>query len=265
MLSAFGDANGWAYRCEISRTMVLAMRGFTDDALAAIDRLENRRHPGWRYLHYEHSLAQAWVAACQGATSEAISTARSAAENSRANGQFAAEVMCLQTAVQFGDRSAEPRLRELEAVVDGPRVRFAARFAAALHADDAAELSAVSEDFERMGDRIAAIDAVARAATAYRHREQRGSALSCATRAQKLAEQCGGASTPALRAAAEPLPLTHREREIATLLGEGLSVRKVAERLTVSVRTVEGHIYRAMTKTGASTRDELVRLVHPRR
>jgi DNA-binding NarL/FixJ family response regulator len=116
-----------------------------------------------------------------------------------------------------------------------------------------------------MGDRIAAIDAVARAATAYRHREQRGSALSCATRAQKLAEQCGGASTPALRAAAEPLPLTHREREIATLLGEGLSVRKVAERLTVSVRTVEGHIYRAMTKTGASTRDELVRLVHPRR
>jgi DNA-binding CsgD family transcriptional regulator len=265
MLSAFGDANGWAYRCQIPRTMALAMRGLTDEALAALDRLEKRRHPGWQYLDYEHALARAWVAACQGAISEAITTALSAAEESRANGQFAAEVMCLQTAVQFGEHSTESRLRELEPVVEGPRVRLAARFAAALHTEDGAELSALSADFDQMGDRIAAVDAAAHAAIAYRRRELRGSALGCATRAQLLAEQCGGADTPALRTAAEPLPLTDREREIAMLLSEGLSVRKVAERLTVSVRTVEGHIYRAMTKTGTSTREELIALVHPRR
>jgi len=49
------------------------------------------------------------------------------------------------------------------------------------------------------------------------------------------------------------------------LLGEGLSAREVAERLILSVRTVEGHIYRAMTKTGTSTREELTALVHPSR
>jgi len=49
------------------------------------------------------------------------------------------------------------------------------------------------------------------------------------------------------------------------LLGEGLSAREVAERLILSVRTVEGHIYRAMTKTGTSTREELTALVHPNR
>ena len=48
------------------------------------------------------------------------------------------------------------------------------------------------------------------------------------------------------------------------LLADGLSSRAVAERLTLSVRTVESHIYRAMAKTDTSSRDELVNLI-PRR
>src|SRR4029077_3454966 len=147
------------------------------------------------------------------AISEAISVLLSAAEKASAHGQFAAEVICLQTATQFGERSSAPRLRELEAIVEGPRVGVAARFAAALHDGDAAELSAVSEDFEAMGDPVAAVDASAQSAIAFRHQDLRGSALSCATRAETLAEHCGGVSTPALRQASEPLPLTDRERE----------------------------------------------------
>ena len=91
----------------------------------------------------------------------------------------------------------------------------------------------------------------------------RGSALGCSTRAEALAEQCGGISTPALRQVSEPLPLTAREREIVRLLGSGLTTREVADRLCVSARTVEGHIYRAMNKTGSTTREELIRLLSP--
>jgi DNA-binding CsgD family transcriptional regulator len=57
------------------------------------------------------------------------------------------------------------------------------------------------------------------------------------------------------------LPLTDREAEIVMLIGEGLSNRAVAERLTHSVRTVESHIYRAMLKTGTTSRDELAALI----
>ena len=160
----------------------------------------------------------------------------SAAERAAAKGQFAAEVMCLQTATQFGDRSSAPRLRELEAIVEGPRVGLAARFAEALCDGDGAELAAVSEDFERMGDLVAAVDAAAHAALAYRGHGLRGSALGCSTRADALAEQCGGASTPALRQAAEPLPLTDREREIVMLIGAGLSNRD-SRRATDSLGT----------------------------
>lgn len=83
----------------------------------------------------------------------------------------------------------------------------------------------------------------------------------CSTRAAALAEQCGGLVTPALRQAAVPLPLTKREREIAMLIGQGLSNRAIAERLTLSVRTVESHVLRAMGKTGTTSREELAALV----
>ena len=112
-----------------------------------------------------------------------------------------------------------------------------------------------------MGDLVAAVDAAAHAALAYRSQDLRGSALSCSARADSLAEQCGGASTPALRQASEALPLTDREAEIVMMIGEGLSNRSIAERLTVSVRTVESHIYRAMGKTGVASRDELAALL----
>ncbi len=131
----------------------------------------------------------------------------------------------------------------------------------ALRVSDGAELALVSEEFERMGDLVAAVDAAAHAAAAHRAQGMRGSALGCAARAQALAERCGGASTPALLQAAEPLPLTDRQREIVMLLGDGLSTRAVAERLSVSVRTVEGHIYRAMEKTGVASRDDLAALL----
>jgi DNA-binding NarL/FixJ family response regulator len=253
-------ALGWGYRYHVPRATALAMCGSTVEAAAALAALDKQRRP-FRLLDYERSLARAWVAAGQGAVSEAITVLLSAAERASAKGQFAAEVVCLQTAAQFGDHSGLLRLRELEAIVEGPRVVVAARFSAALSDGDAAELAAVSEEFERMGDLVAAIDAAAQAALAYRSQGLRGSALGCATRADALAEQCGGACTPALRQASEPVPLTDREREIVMLIGEGLSNRAVAERLTLSVRTVESHIYRAMSKTGTISRDELAALI----
>jgi DNA-binding CsgD family transcriptional regulator len=252
-------ASGWGYRYHIPRATALAVRGSTDEAAAALAALDKVRRP-FRSLDYELSLARAWVAAGEGAVSEAIAVLLSAAQRAAAKRQFAAEVMCLQTATQFGDRSGAPRLRELEGIVEGPRVGVAARFAEALRDGGAAQLASVSEEFERLGDLVAAVDAAAHAALAYRRQGLRGSALGCSTRAAALAEQCG-ASTSALRQAGEPLPLTDREREIVMLIGDGLSSREIAERLTLSVRTVESHVYRAMLKTGTTSRDELAALL----
>ena len=251
---------GWGYRYRIPYATALAMGGRHQEAAAALAALDGVPRQ-FRLLDHERSLALAWVAASRGVVSEAIHIVRSAAERARGTGRFAAEVLCLQTAAQFGDHAVAARLDELAGIVEGPRAGLSARFASALHDGDGAELSLVSEEFEKMGDLVAAIDAAAHAALVYRRRGQRGSALTCSTRADALAARCG-AVTPAQLRANEHIPLTDRQHEIVAMIGEGLSNRDIAARLNLSVRTVESHIFRAMAITGTATRDELAALLH---
>jgi DNA-binding NarL/FixJ family response regulator len=67
--------------------------------------------------------------------------------------------------------------------------------------------------------------------------------------------------SPALAAARVRLPFTRREHEIAKLLSDGLTNRDIAEATSLSVRTVEGHIYQASAKAGVTSRSELSALV----
>lgn len=53
------------------------------------------------------------------------------------------------------------------------------------------------------------------------------------------------------------LDLSDRETEIIALVVEGLSNQEIADRLVLSRRTVQGHVARAMRKTGTSTRTQL--------
>jgi DNA-binding NarL/FixJ family response regulator len=52
--------------------------------------------------------------------------------------------------------------------------------------------------------------------------------------------------------------LTDREREVMTLVGEGLTNEEIAERLVVSPATAKTHVSRAMVKLGARDRAQLV-------
>jgi DNA-binding NarL/FixJ family response regulator len=52
--------------------------------------------------------------------------------------------------------------------------------------------------------------------------------------------------------------LTEREREVLTLVAEGLSNDEIAQHLVVSAHTVKTHVNRAMAKLGAHDRAQLV-------
>jgi DNA-binding NarL/FixJ family response regulator len=245
------------YRFDILLTEALARSGDVDGAVAAMAATRQGRHPSYIYVESGYLLSCAWVAATQGRISEARENACRAAEFARAHGQRTREVLSLQAAVQFGDASGAGRLAELATMVEGPRVRLVARYARALADDDSAALDAVSLDFEAMGDALAAVDAAAQAATSHRMAGRRGSALTASARAQRLAKECGGAMSPALAVAEVPLPFTRREHEIAQLLAQGMSNRAIADAMSLSIRTVQGHIYQASTKAGVTSRSEL--------
>jgi predicted ATPase/DNA-binding CsgD family transcriptional regulator len=71
------------------------------------------------------------------------------------------------------------------------------------------------------------------------------------------------AAQPPVALGAPAESLTHREREIAALVSEGLSNREIAQRLVISKRTVDAHVEHIFGKLGISSRVQLVISLRP--
>jgi non-specific serine/threonine protein kinase len=52
-------------------------------------------------------------------------------------------------------------------------------------------------------------------------------------------------------------PLTQREQDVTLLIAEGLTNKEIAERLVLSVRTVEAHVTNVLNKVGLRSRAQL--------
>ena len=254
-----GSGGGWTGLLEAHLAQALGMCGDAAGAAEAVRRAHAFRHPGMGVVDPQLALAEAWATAASGAVSAAVRQARRAASLARAAGQAAVEVLARHTAVGFGDRAQAPALTELARRVQGPRAPAAAAHARAWAAGDPNALLRVASQLEGAGLLLAAAEAAEQAAVLHRERRDPAAPASAA-RAAELAAACPGARTPALLATAHPLPITEREREVAVLAAR-MSNREIAAELGISVRTVEGHIYRACTKLGVSSRTELAKLV----
>ncbi|QLJ03717.1 hypothetical protein HZZ00_23825 [Streptomyces sp. NEAU-sy36] len=132
-----------------------------------------------------------------------------------------------------------------------------ARYAEALARRDGAALDRAATALEERGFLLFAAEAHAQAVRA--HRDPRAARRS-RTRALALARRCQGARTPVL-AGLVLGELTARQRQIVALAASGLSNREIAERLTLSVRTVGNHLYSAYTRLGTGDRGALPCLV----
>lgn len=258
----YGSRTGAYYRFAIVAAEVSARRGDIHDADALMQRVRAGRHPSYMRVESELLLAQAWLAAARGHMDQARSLATAAAEFAHSHGQWAREVVCLQTAVTFGDSGAGPRLGELAQTVNGPRAPLAARYGRALAKKDGAALLAVSADFELLGDRLAAAESAAHAALVHTRALRRGSALSASALTRRLVAETGVTLFPALQTADIAPSLAPREREIAALVAQGMTNKAIADVLTVSVRTVEGCVYRTCAKLGLRTRSELAEFIN---
>jgi DNA-binding CsgD family transcriptional regulator len=238
-----------------------AQAGEPDLAREAVEEME-RRPLGHKGFEFELWLARAWSAAAGGELSRSHELARESAELARSRGQSALEVRALHELCRLGDPSAAAaRLERLAGEVDGPFAPSAAAHAAALVARDGRALFEVAERLAELDALLAAAEAADAAAAAYRDAGRAASARSAAARAGLWLQNCEGARPPTLVAAPLATELTPREREIALLAASGLSSREIAERLVVSVRTVDNHLQRSYRKLGVSRRQELARLL----
>ncbi|WP_158167970.1 LuxR C-terminal-related transcriptional regulator [Mycolicibacterium smegmatis] len=235
-------------------------RGNAEAADVALTKAEAEVGPQVEVFAPELELARAWRAAAAGETSRAQHHAVLAAQNAHAAGMTAVELTALHTSTRFGDRSVDARIQQLATELDCPLGEAIALHSSGLAGHDGHRLVTAADRFERIGAMVLAGDAAAHASREFGRRGERGNELEASTRAHWLASRCG-AVTPALRCAADPLPLTPREWEIANLVSSGLSNRQVADRLCLSVRTVDGHLYRMFAKLGVADRDQLAKLI----
>ena len=123
-------------------------------------------------------------------------------------------------------------------------------------AGDAVALMEAAGAFEAVGATRFACEAGAHAAEAFAADGREDSARRAAARCRELHPPDQGGTLPAMPGLAGSV-LTAREAQLIELAARGLSNAEIAERLVLSVRTVESHLYRAMHKLGVTHRRDL--------
>lgn len=161
----------------------------------------------------------------------------------------------------LGDTDAAARLRELQPLLEGRRASAVCGYAEALRTEQPAQLLDAAKNCEEAELWGFAALAYGAAASAYhdagdtlRERMAVSQRQRCRDRAESLSGQEASGPDDTLGL------LTRRERDIVALAVRGLSDKQIAAELQVSVRTVEGHLYRSYAKLNISGRDELRKL-----
>lgn len=256
-LLPFGDAGPWRSICAGAASRTAALLGKPSEARVWYERAIAARRSSFALLDVDLLLTRAAVVAAEGAMAEASRVIMEAADLARDRGQHGYQVVALQQLLQLGMTGLSGRAAGLADLTDSPRGRAVRMLASALDDNDAVALHRSSADYEQLGDLIAAADVAALAATAFERAGLRPLAQRARVRVLRLSDAAEGARTTAMRRCLRALPLTPREWEIAELAAAGGSSRDIADRLVISVRTVEGHLYRIYGKLGLACRDDL--------
>ena len=260
-----GVTTGLRSACTFALAETHGKLGEAEAAEQMLAEAQKAVRPEFLFMQTGLALATGWTLVSGGSLSEGIATVLAEAKIAADRGQPTHELACLQAATQWGVIEGLPeiarRARDLANTLGLPLADAVAQHAESLLRRDGEGLLAASRAYQALGDRATAADAAAQAAVILTGAQLRSRGLFAASISSQLAADCGGLSTPATRSPKSPTPLTGRQREVAELVVAGLTNKQIADRLCSAVRTVEGHIYRACQRVGASNREELAEIL----
>ncbi|MFE5401296.1 LuxR C-terminal-related transcriptional regulator [Streptomyces sp. NPDC056580] len=207
-------------------------------------------------------LEAALVTACLGDRAAAAGQALGVAERALSAGRRAQALAALHLAARAGGASGAAGLW----ATAGPGAPGAGQVlldhVSALAGFDGDALDEAARRFDGLGLLPLAAEAAAQAAHVHQASGNRRGARAAQAAAARLADRCG-AEPPAWAVPADCREtggrngLTAREREVVTLAARRFSNQEIADRLVLSVRTVENHLYRAYGKLGVTARTQL--------
>ncbi|HTR75005.1 MAG TPA: LuxR C-terminal-related transcriptional regulator [Solirubrobacterales bacterium] len=242
------------------QVLVAVARGDREGATAALGRCLERVGDSGPLVHQLPSVvrAEAWSAHLDGehqrAQERLLEVARELEQRPVQAAQLTYEAM--RAGADAG--GAASALSALAERCDARLVAAYAAHAAGRAAGDGPALLASAEEMAAIGALRYGAEAAAHAAEAFLDEGRQDSARRAAARSKELfAADQDGTRPPIEGLDRTATDLTQRESELVALASRGLTNAEIAERLVLSVRTVESHLYRAMRKLGVSDRREL--------
>ncbi|MET3348430.1 UNVERIFIED_ORG: DNA-binding CsgD family transcriptional regulator/chromosome segregation and condensation protein ScpB [Arthrobacter sp. UYEF1] len=158
----------------------------------------------------------------------------------------------------LGDHSVIPLVHTLAGSVEGRWAAAMLTLAEHWESEDADSIMETAAMLEGAGFVNLAREAYARSNTVLESSGERRRARQAVALREKCDHELGERFREGHFIAAAPsVHLTRREQDIVELAVQGLTDREIAQKLMVSVRTVEGHLYRTYVKLGVRSRDEL--------
>lgn len=169
------------------------------------------------------------------------------------------ELQALTLWLELGSAAAAQRTVERGGTMSGAWASAWTRFATARGSKDIRTVLSSGDYLRALGHVRLARDCYSLALSLSEASGERAAARQAAAGKEHCEQALGERkSLPAAEAPKAPtVQLTRRERDIIALAAAGLSDRQIADKLMVSVRTVEGHLYRSYAKLGIRSRDEL--------
>jgi DNA-binding CsgD family transcriptional regulator len=202
-------------------------------------------------------LDRAWVTTVIDSPRAGVEVARNAAKMAHENEQPSFEAIALYDMARLGAASATwRRLDKVAHELNGGFAAILSRAAAALATGDGQALERSATSFADHGHLLLAAEAAAAAARAFQRIGQGVRSRIAVERAAALVGLCQGAHTPLLHLDGFHAVLTYREREIATM-AINLTSRRIADRLGLSIHTVNNTLARAYAKLGVTNRRDL--------
>lgn len=196
------------------------------------------------------AMAEAALRAAQGAPSLAVDRLVSTAQTAYAAGLVFGALQCWYDAVRYGSAAGAAHLLRYVGELESD---WAAAYERRALATTGSDLEDAARLWKACGHVWFAAECLTHAVR--RHRAAR--ADTAALRAQLALNTLLVGTEPMAGIGGDATGLTDRESAVLALVTAGLSDREIAERLDISVRTVQTHLSRCYAKLGVRSRREL--------
>lgn len=179
------------------------------------------------------------------------------ADDAHSHGGAAIEMAICNLLFRSGSSEVLARMATIELKTFGPALSMMQAMARALVNEDATGMERVAIMPGAQNNKLLAAEALGRALQLHAKQGRQESRHGVLAQLRTMNVPFEATGSHIIRELASSAELTVREKEIAALVHRRYSNRDIAEKFTLSQRTIEGHLYRIYSKLGIGSREEL--------